>query len=276
MPKKKTDEMKLLDRGDEASDLFLDGMPYRLDDVVNRMAGDLVSIQNNFIDIGMCALSIKHVHGHGKFMDVVEEKFEKPGICSSRTIRNAMKVAQFISDNPKLEKFSNLTALSKMKQLMLAGAKEEDIDEDEGTIFGLTMDEIKAKKVKELKKHVSSLTGEVEDLTAENEKGSEQLNKMREKYDRIKEKYKYIGEKEEAAEEILDETFNLIHAHLASVVDQIDKKKMSPRLQAKVRAWIGGVCVLVDEYNTGVCTKLSKHKDPKAWKPPWARTGKKK
>jgi len=270
MPKKKNEkpeELAMMDRAHEATELYLDGMPYRLDTVLDRMIGGFISIQRNFIDIGMGALSIKHVHGHGEFLKIIDKTFVKTGICSDRTIRNAMSVAKFIAENPKLARRANLTELERYKQLMLAGAKEEDIDEEAGTIYGLDPEEIKAATAKELRE----ARKKIESLKAENEKGREQLVKEREEKEYYKNRHKLLGKDEAEAVKILDTHYNVIKASLLQVFEQIDLKKMSPDLQAKVRGFAGAVYVMVEDMHEGFCIRLDKHKDPNAYTPPWKR-----
>jgi len=228
-----TEQADKLAVAQEVSEKFLDGQPYRLQDVLERMAMDLKAVQHGYIDLGRCALAIKEVHGHGEFQKIIQERFEDPGIVSYRTVARAMAVAETYTRLPINDRLSFLE-LGKTKQLMLAAASDEDIDEEAGTVFGLTFDDIKAMKAKEVKERIAKLEKKVEKQKEVIDKGKQQLEEARLALRYEKEKGRIIGEEEAEFDRKLQGYVDSIEGQLVYWGEQIEPKRLSERQQRRI------------------------------------------
>ena len=186
----------------EASEKYLGGRPYRLEDVLERMAGDLVAVHHSFIDLGRCALAVKDVHGHGEFEKIMYERFEEPGIASLRTIRRAMHVAQFAISLGKSDSLSYFNELPKMKQYMLSAATDDDISDD-GAIFGISPEDIRALKIKDLEAIIAEQKISLEGKDKALQRGREQNEELREKLSKARASTTFMGAANKECDQVL-------------------------------------------------------------------------
>jgi len=235
-----------------ASIQYLDGQPYRLEEVLERMGANIGSISRCYIDIGKCALAIKAVHGHGEFEKIMKQRFEDPGIMTLRTIERSMKVARWYIANgsPQLSYYKDLP---RMKQLMLAAADPEDIGED-GSIYGFTPEELKAKKFKELEAELATLRRLNDDKTQHLKKGREQLENARARIKILEEGLP--GQSDKKIEEILEKRFNAVFSALARTASDCDGQRFSKRQKVMISGFFKNCHQALDELSQEAADKL--------------------
>lgn len=248
-----TEQLAKLDKAHEVGLAWMGGEPYTLSGALNGMAACIHDISRSFCILGRYAMAIKEMSEEKTFVKVMREKFEEPGICSLRTIYNSMAVAKFAKD--KGIHFDYFRELPKMKQLMLSAAGDDEIGED-GTIFGLSPDEIKSTRVKDLRKIIEK---QKEELLAQSEiieQGRDQVMDLREKVKGLKDRTKILGATEQDTREKLEKDEDLIRGILDARADEITPSKLTPSQVVLIKAHIAAVDALVETWADEVARKL--------------------
>jgi len=193
-------QLEKLDQAREVGEKFLDGRPYRQSECLDMMKMAVSAIMRDYVLLGKYALAIKEMSGHGEFEKIIQREFEEPGIMSIRTIYRAMQVAQFSIDHPS-PKFSYFQELQQTKKLMLSAATDDDVDEAEGTIYGLSSEEIKAASLKNLKALITKQDLAIAGLKKSASEGETQISDLREKLKIARDAHRLL--KDEEVEEAL-------------------------------------------------------------------------
>jgi len=246
-------QIEKLDKALEIGKKFMGGEPYTLNGALNGMAACIHDMARSFIVMGRYAMAIKEMAPKGDFERIMQEKFEEPGICTVRTIRNSMAVAKFA-----MEKGAHLDyfrELPKMKQLMLSGASESDIGED-GSIFGISEQEIKSTNIKTLKKKIEAQQEVIDDQNASIEKGREQLADAKEKIRTLKDRTKILNSSEQDTREKLQKDLDLVMGVCESLLEQIDPKKLTPAQITEIKKHTVGVATYTADWADAVAAKL--------------------
>jgi len=239
-------------------EVYLGGATYDERRLWDEIDYAIVSIQDNYYKMGLKFLAIKEMKGHGDFKNEIQRRYADKEILSYRTIAKTMQVAKFFLDNPKLTKAQGFKQLSKGKLLALASATEDDVDEDAGTVFGLTLEDARALKIKDLQARIQAQDKKLEKQAAEIDKGREQLLTAREEVDKLKNKHRVVGQAvdELHAEARLEENTKIIEGCLIEIANTWEKDNVTPRVAALIRAAATQVFHLTSHYTEVIRCKL--------------------
>jgi hypothetical protein len=200
----------------------LGGMVWNKERILDRMTGNFLHIANSYVEQGMLALFLKSKTNHGEFQNIIETTFVEPGVCSFRTIRKCMQIARFVLDNPKLADSSNFLSLGVSKQLMLAGASDDELEDgDELTIYGMTFDDFRARKLQEIKAEKDKWKKKATRLESTVRKGREQLAERDERIEELMDLRKLAGKSNKEIQRILDQHFNSINGALEMSIGEL-------------------------------------------------------
>lgn len=175
---------------------ILGGDSYSTEGLIYRMQRSLANMLNDKIDLGRCALAIQEMVGQGNFQKLMKENLVSSGMISLRSIYNSMGLARFVLAHGG-GKIDYIRELPRMKQLMLAGAPDDQVDEEAGTIFGMSEMDIKGAKIADLKAIIEKLNDKVEKQKTDLARGKEQLTEAREKIDRVENAHRFVQGEDE-------------------------------------------------------------------------------
>ena len=224
----------------------LNNMPWNPERIIERMTANFLSLANTCVEQGLLALYLKSRMEHGEFESALTSAFVDPGVCSIRTIRKYMRVAKFVLDNPKTAESADFMQLGISKQLMLSGASDDDIDPDENTIFGLTLDDWRALKISDLEAEINGLKSKNQKLKGELARGRDQLQEAREQIEDAKDRRRLEGKDDKEVKRKLDDHFAMIQGTLNLVFEGLDPNRLSKANQARVNGFLSAVEDLVE------------------------------
>lgn len=166
----------------EISERFGDGAPYERDRLVNETRFFMAQSAEAMLEAGRRLVQIKENEPHGEFISIVTEQLG----LGERAARSMMSAAvKYLS--PRLESNRQTFAvLGKSKLFELMTESDDDIEAlaEGGTLAGLTLDDIDAMSVRELKAALRDSRQQVEakdkvlaDRNAKVDKLEEKLHK---------------------------------------------------------------------------------------------------
>jgi len=234
---------------------ILGGDSYSTEGLIYRMQHTLANMLNDKIDLGRCALAIKEMVGHGAFVKIMNENLVSSGLISLDTINRSMKLAKFMLAHGG-GKINFLSDLPRMKQLMLAGAPDDQVDEEAGTIFGLSEQDLKAIRINELRDQIEKLTGKVATQKEELARGREQLTIAKDRADRYGNAYKFVhGEAEAAMMAKVRKCVDSCQANMMRLAEW-DPAQGSPAENAAWHAAYIEIATMVEQYCGDSATRL--------------------
>jgi len=207
------------------------------------------------LDLGTWGYLTKSVCKRGEFKEATKRTISDQGGPSYRTISECMKIAKFVADHPEFD-LKKLRELGKTRLLMLASASDDEIDEEEGNVYGMTFDDLRARKIKDLEADRDAWRNKYDKSRSELRQGRDQLADAKEEIARLTDRNKLVGKGNKEMQKILDREFNCIHGSFEMVLGDLIKGKpgslagISPHQVSLINGWFTSVKDLWEEYGS--------------------------
>jgi hypothetical protein len=221
-------------RSREIAERFGDGQAYDRSRIVSEARFFMGAAAEAMLELGKRLVQIKENEPHGDFVEIVEHRL---GI-GMRSAQRAMSAAvKYLS--PALgAKATTFALLGKAKLLDLVSESDEDLEElaEGGTLAGLTLDEIQAMSVRELRE---ALAEERKKVAAKDKVIAGKETKISQLEEKL-ETRRSADPDERAAEQLRDmedalQAAELTMVGLIVVVDQVIAAPATPSTELKAR-----------------------------------------
>lgn len=157
---------------------YTDGLPYDRDRVMTEIKFFMVQTVQGFIEMGKRLVVLKEMEGHGRFYACLDEMGIHP-----RSACNYMAVAKKLANRKRISDLKIIDLKEGVGKLYaLLDIPEEELAEfdETGELRGLTMDEIDALSVRELKARLRQRNQQIEQGTLQLQEANRRVDALEE------------------------------------------------------------------------------------------------